>query len=325
MTAKDRILFLFETNRGIYLSGERIAGELGISRAAVWKAVKKLEEEGYSIHAIPNRGYCLSSETDILSSQGIQKYLKEEAQKLDIHVSSVVDSTNSMVWKKADEGIQDGYVLAANEQITGRGRTGRYFFSPKGTGVYLSILLRPQGYGAKQALQITTLAAVAVCEAIEEVSGKHPEIKWVNDIFLDGRKICGILTEASFGMESGLLDYAVLGVGINVYRPEMGFPEELRNTAGFLFEKSEKDLKNRLAASFLHHFMMAYAGNDKTEYIRKYREYSFLVEKEIDVLQGNEKRRAFVRDIDEECRLVVEYEDGRVEALSYGEVSIVNR
>lgn len=325
MTAKERILFLFETNRGVYLSGERIADELGISRAAVWKAVKKLKEEGYSIHAIPNRGYCLSSETDILSSQGIQKYLKEEAQRLEIHVSPVVDSTNSMVWKKADEGAQDGYVLAANEQITGRGRTGRYFFSPKGTGVYLSILLRPQGYGANQALQITTLAAVAVCEAIEEVSGKHPGIKWVNDIFLDGRKICGILTEASFGMESGLLDYAVLGVGINVYRPEMGFPEELRNTAGFLFEKSKKDLKNRLAASFLHHFMTAYAGNDKTEYIRKYREYSFLVEKEIDVLQGNEKRRAFVRDIDEECRLVVEYGDGRVEALSYGEVSIVNQ
>ena len=325
MTAKEKILFLFETNRGIYLSGEKIAEELNISRAAVWKAVNKLKEEGYPIHAIPNKGYCLSVETDILSSQGIRKYLKSETANLDIEVLPTVDSTNRIVWTKANEGTQDGYVLVANEQITGRGRTGRDFFSPKGTGIYLSILLRPQGYGTSEALQITTLAAVAMCEAIREVSGKHPGIKWVNDIFLDGKKVCGILTEASFGMESGLLEYAVLGVGVNVYRPVMGFPKELKDKAGFLFEKSIKDLKNQLTASFLHHFMVAYHSKNKEKYIQKYREYSILIDKEIYVFQGDEKRKARVCDINEACQLVVMYEDGSVEALSYGEVSIVNQ
>ena len=130
-------------------------------------------------------------------------------------------------------------MVIANEQTAGRGRLSRSFFSPKDTGIYMSLLLRPKNYSAKQAVRITTMAAVAMCEAIETVSDEKAEIKWVNDIFVRGEKVCGILTEGSFNLESGLLDYAVLGIGINIYQPKDGFPNELSSIAGAVFSEKQ--------------------------------------------------------------------------------------
>lgn len=325
MTVKEKMINLFELNRGTYLSGEEIAKKLEVSRAAVWKAVNKLKEEGYPIKAVTNKGYCLSEDTDILSVQGIQKYLNAECDFLEMEILPTVDSTNSYTWKKAGEGAKDGYTVIAREQTVGRGRTGRVFFSPKETGIYISTLLRPIGYNANQALQITTMAAVAICEAIEEVSDSHPQIKWVNDVFIHGKKVCGILTEASFSLESGLLDYAVLGLGMNVYSPMDGFPKEIQKIAGAISETPKTDFKNQLAAAFLRHFVEYYKKADQKAYISKYREYSLLINKDIYVIQGKEKKKALAYDINEDCQLLVRYEDGTQEKLSYGEVQIVNR
>ena len=325
MTVKEKIVNLFELNRGTYLSGEEIAKKLDVSRAAVWKAVNKLKEEGYPIKAVTNKGYCLSENTDILSVQGIQKYLDAECDFLEMEMLPTIDSTNSYVWKKAGEGAGDGYTVIAREQAVGRGRTGRVFFSPKETGIYISTLLRPKDYNANQALQITTMAAVAICEAIEEVSDKHPQIKWVNDIFIHGKKVCGILTEASFSLESGLLDYAVLGLGINVYPPMDGFPKEIEKIAGVVSENPKTDFKNQLVAAFLRHFVRYYKKAERKTYIQKYRDYSLLINKEIYVIQGKEKKKALAYDINEDCQLLVRYENGMQEKLSYGEVQIVNQ
>ncbi len=322
MTIKEKVLEIFELNKGVYFSGEEIAQTLGVSRAAIWKAVKQLQIEGYSIDAVNNKGYCLSIYTDILSPQGIQKYIKASYQNLDLHVLQTIDSTNTLVRQKADQGEPEGFIVAANEQTAGRGRYGRDFYSPSGTGLYFSLLLRPTAYAAEQAVGITTMAAVAMCEAIEEVSDEKPKIKWVNDIFIKGKKVCGILTEGSFGLESGMLEYAVLGAGVNLYAPSGGFPEELQEIAGAVFDRPQNDMKNRLVAAFINHFLDYYRKGNKEDYTEKYRQYSLVIGKEITVISAKGNQTAFVHGIDDECRLMVEYANGDRAVVSSGEIRI---
>lgn len=195
-------------------------------------------------------------------------------------------------------------------------------FSPKDTGIYMSLLLRPENYSAKQAVRITTMAAVAMCEAIEAVFDEKAEIKWVNDIFVRGKKVCGILTEGSFNLESGLLDYAVLGVGINIYQPKDGFPNELSAVAGAVFKKKQNDVKNRLVSAFLNGFYGYYSASDQTDYVEQYRNRSFVIGKQVTLTSYNKSPNAVVLGIDEECRLLVKYPDGTKDCYSSGEISI---
>ena len=322
MGTKEKLLALFEENKGIYFSGEAIAEKLSISRTAVWKAVKSLRNEGYHIDAVQNKGYSLSKETDILSSQGIRKYLKPICSEIELTVLPTVESTNTLVREKAAAGAPEGYTIIANNQTKGRGRTGRSFFSPSETGIYMSLLLRPPHCSSQQAVKLTTIAALAVCEAIEAISEETAQIKWVNDIFVGGKKVSGILTEASFGLESGLLDYAVLGVGINVYPPKEGFPSGLENIAGAVFQKPKSDGKNQLAAEILNRFMVYYSLHEKQHYVENYRERSLVIGKEIQVLFPDSPKNAVAVGIDENCRLIVKYPDGSVQYLSSGEIGI---
>lgn len=322
MTTKEKVLELFEKNKGIYFSGEELAKQLNVSRASVWKAVTGLRKDGYAIDAVTNKGYCLSEKGDILSAQGIMKYLPSEYQNMDIRVERETESTNAAVREYAEQGMQEGFLLVAGEQTKGRGRYGRTFFSPQGTGVYFSLLLRPKGVLAQQGTSLTAMAAVAMCEAVKELSGKPTGIKWVNDIYVNGKKVCGILTEASMGLESGMLDYVILGVGVNVYPPETGFPESLVDKAGIVFDEMQDDMKNRLIALFLENFGAYYLKQSEKSYIEKYKEYSLVTGKRIQVLSEYGKREAYVLGIDDDCRLLVEYENGERATLSCGEISI---
>lgn len=322
MTTKEKVLELFEKNKGIYFSGEELAKRLNVSRASVWKAVTGLRKDGYAIDAVTNKGYCLSEKGDILSAQGIMKYLPSEYQNMDIRVERETESTNAAVREYAEQGMQEGFLLVAGEQTKGRGRYGRTFFSPQGTGVYFSLLLRPKGVLVQQGTGLTAMAAVAMCEAVKELSGKPTGIKWVNDIYVNGKKVCGILTEASMGLESGRLDYVILGVGVNVYPPETGFPESLIDKAGVVFDEMQDDMKNRLIALFLENFGAYYLKQSEKSYIEKYKEYSLVTGKQIQVLSEYGKREAYVLGIDDDCRLLVEYENGERATLSCGEISI---
>lgn len=321
MGTKEKLLVLLEEKKGSYLSGEEIAESLQISRTAVWKAVKALRNSGYEIDAVQNKGYCLSERTDILSEQGIRRYLDAENDWLKFEVLATAVSTNSLAREKANSAVPEGYTILANAQTGGRGRLGRSFYSPPDTGIYMSLLLRPVGYSPAQAVKVTTMAAVAACEAIESVSGKETQIKWVNDVYMDGRKVCGILTEGAFNLENGNLDYIILGVGMNVYLPEGGFPEEISHIAGAVFNQSENDGKNRLAAAFLDCFMKYYRSGSGA-YAEKYRKRSFVIGKQIEVITPSGRSRADALDVDGDCRLIVRYEDGTVEALSSAEVRI---
>ena len=317
---RENILEIFENNKGTYFSGEELAESLGISRTAVWKAVKSLQNEGYRIDALTRKGYCLLPENDILSAQGIEKYLKTEG--ISLKVLSETESTNTLVREEAAAGAPEGLIIAANSQTKGRGRLGRSFYSPSDTGVYLSILLRPDRLPPSEAVKITTMAAVAACEAVEEVSGRESMIKWVNDIFVDGRKVTGILTEASFSMENNSIEYAVMGIGFNAYEPQGGFPEEIKNIAGAIFTERKNDGKNLLAAGFINRFMKYYREGTASGYVKKYKEKSLVIGRNIEVISQLGSRRAVATGIDDDCRLCVRYEDGSEETLGSGEISI---
>lgn len=332
MNAKQQVSALLEEAGEEYLSGNAIAKELGITRAAVWKCIRQMEEDGYRVE-VTRKGYRLSEESDAVSKSAVLRYLGDAAPLFDLEVLSEVDSTNTYLKRMAPELKAAGNgenapwrTVIAGSQSAGRGRMGRTFVSPAGTGVYLSVFLTPR-LSARQAVRITTAAAVAACRAIEAcTAGENPErkpcIKWVNDILIDGRKTCGILTEASVDLESGGMDWAIMGIGFNVYEPEGGFPGELKTIAGPIALTRRRDLRSRIAAAFLKSFREVYADLESGSFTEEYRARSFLIGRPVNVLRGGESRPATACGIDDECRLLVRYEDGSSEALSSGEVSV---
>lgn len=322
MTTKEKLLALLEDSKGTFFSGEEIARTLQVSRAAVWKAVSALREDGYTIDAATNKGYRLSPDSDILSPQGIRRFLKPEYRDLDLTVLPTAPSTNALVREKANQGCPEGCVIVACEQTDGRGRYGRQFFSPVDSGVYLSLLLRPTAYSPQQATCLTAAAAAAMCQAIEAVTGQQPGIKWVNDIFLHGKKVCGILTEAAVGLENGTLNYMVLGAGVNLYPPVKGFPEEIQPIAGSVLERSCPEAKNRLVGEFLNRFWYFYTHPECRAYLEDYRARSLAIGQNVTVLSAGKAVSAYAYDIDDDFRLLVRYDSGKTEALSYGEIRI---
>ena len=189
MSIKDEVLKQLEENKGEYISGGQLATNLNVSRNSIWKAIKTLEKDGYSINAIPNKGYCLEPDNDILSPQSIEQYLN---YPLNLSVYKTITSTNTVLKEKAEQSAPHGTVLIATEQTLGRGRMGKKFYSPSNTGLYISILVRPD-IPADQALFLTTSAAVATAKAIEDVSNKKADIKWVNDIYIYDKKVVAFL------------------------------------------------------------------------------------------------------------------------------------
>lgn len=341
MVTKDKLLELLTLKKGEFLSGEELAKQLLVSRNAVWKAVNTLKNEGYHILSQKNKGYSLSVNNDTLSKKGIKEYLQSELSFIELSLYSKVTSTNTVLQEKVidlGENAFEGMTVISSSQLKGRGRRGKDFYSPNNTGIYMSLLLRPENFGAKSSLLLSTTAAVSICEAIEELdSTLNPQIKWVNDIFIDNKKVCGILTEAQLGLESGTIDYAILGIGINLYMPYDGFPNNLKDIAGPIFKNNIADGKNKLIASFLNYFMNYYFKIKKEmtkkssksttsvfkELIKKYKERCFVIGKEVLVISQEKEKSAFVIDIDDEYRLVVRFDDNTVTNLSFGEISTV--
>lgn len=314
---KNDVLNFLELNRGKYLSGAKIASALGVSRNAVWKQVRALEKDGYQIEKRTNLGYKLLESNDMVSAQGIDKYL-DKGTKAQIEVYQSLGSTNDFVISRAQEGAKEGLVAVALSQESGKGRLGRTFFS-KG-GVYFSILLRPNSEsGVREYL--TVLSALAVCESIRDLFNVNAGIKWVNDVYIDGKKCAGILTEASIDFELGSLSYAVVGIGINVCEPSGGFPLEIKDVATAI-NKDIPDRKNKLIAMVLNKLEKNYYGFNREELVRRYKEASIMTQKKVLVKNAGVERTATCLGIDDECRLIVRYEGGEEEKLYYGEVSL---
>ncbi|MDF2838561.1 MAG: hypothetical protein K0S60_264 [Evtepia sp.] len=321
MKVKDQVLSVLEQNRGVYISGEALAKELSVSRNSVWKAIRQLQESGHTITAVPNRGYLLSQENNVLSPQSVGQYLTTGPLNLEVYPE--LSSTNALLRKQAEEGAPEGTVVFAETQTAGKGRLGRSFHSPPGGGVYMSLLLRPR-FTAQESLCITTCAAVAVCKAIEKHTGVESQIKWVNDVFCHGKKVCGISTEASLDLESGGLHYAILGIGINVFPGKETIPEDLNDVIGTVLSGPIPglDLRSILAAEVLNLFLAEYPNLTQKSYFDAYRARSLILGKPIYILRSGTRQEAVALDLEEDFRLRVQLPDGSTESLSSGEVSV---
>ena len=256
--------------------------------------------------------------TDRLSVSGIKKYLGESGE-FSLTVLPEVTSTNTAAKQAAESGAPHFSVFIADRQTAGRGRLGRSFFSPGGTGLYISVVLRPES-GADTAM-ITSAAAVCMAEAIERVFGVSPEIKWVNDLLICGKKVCGILTEASFSGKDRP-DFVILGAGVNVYPPHGGFPEFDNNEAASLSDTVTEDGRCRLAAAFLERIFARYDGIFRGEHMDEYRRRCNMVGKEVQLVSAGKTAGAKILGIGDDCSLSVEYENGERGTVVSGEVSI---
>lgn len=319
MGTKEQLLRLLEDNRERYVSGAAMAQAIGVSRNAVWKAVEALRAEGYAIDAATNRGYALSQENDLLSPQGIERFLPPD-HPFAIVVRKRVGSTNSEARRRAAEGAPEGTVIVAEEQTAGKGRPGKTFFSPASSGLYLSIVLRP-ALAADRGQFLTCAAAVAGAQAIEQVTGKKALIKWVNDIYCDERKVAGILTEGMVDMESGRFEHAVLGIGVNVKPPADGFPRDIADVAGAVLDDRSGAVRCELAAAILTRFWSLYQHVGDASFYDEYRRRCFLLGQPLVVTRGSSRVRARAVDLTSDFKLIIELPDKTRCELPYGEVS----
>ena len=321
MTVKSRLLELLEQHKGETLSGEDIGRELSCTRAAVWKAVNSLRQEGYPIEAGPNKGYMLARESNLISAEGIRLFLNYP--QAEVRIYDEISSTNLEARQMAVSGqAGHGSFVVAMEQTSGRGRRGREFYSPKGSGIYLSVILEPQGT-LEGSLLITTAAATAVYKAVKKVCGIELGIKWVNDLYnKDNRKVCGILTEAVTDFESGNIEFAIVGIGLNLYvEPDM-FPEELRETAGGIYEdqqSAKKADRNRLAAQIVNYLL---EETRELKLSEEYVEHNIVPGNEITIIDNKSSRSARALSICPDGKLLVQEADGTQNKLSFGEISI---
>ena len=328
MTVKEQLLMRLAENPDMFLSGESLAQTIGCSRNAIWKAVTALRQEGYPIEAAQNRGYRLSGGTDILSEQALRAHLTN--REVSVTVLPEATSTNQVLKQQAlAKELPQGSIVIAGAQTEGRGRRGHTFYSPADTGLYMSILLRP-GRTIENSLTLTARAAVAVCRAVAALGGPELSIKWVNDLFLNGRKVGGILTEAVTDFETGHMDFVVIGVGLNLFPPQGGYPDDIARLAGSLWESEEKPqgiTRCHLAAAIAD--AMLNAAEDET-IMPEYRRRGLLpgpldkngLGERVQVVQGTSRRDARAVAITPEGRLTVQYEDGSREDLLYGEVRL---
>ena len=247
----------------------------------------------------------------------LKKTLNELNTPCKIYAFEEIESTNLTAKEYARQGEKEFTLVISDSQTNGRGRLGRSFFSPNASGIYLSIIVRPR-FTFEDAFPITPAAAVGVTKALEENYGISPQIKWVNDVYVASRKVCGILTESSF-TQDGITDWAVIGIGINLTAPEKGFPNDINNIAGALFEKSNAPLKEVFAAQIVSSVINIYKTLPETGFIQEYQSKSYLTGKTVEL---PDKTLARVIGIDARCGLVVEFPDKSIKTITSSDVSV---
>ena len=322
MNVKDSLLNTLAAAQDEYISGAALAEKLGVSRNAVWKAVKSLQSDGYAIESVTSKGYRLAHDNNRLSAELIAPMLTTRALGKDIKVFSELDSTNIMAKELASAGAPHGTVVAADMQTAGRGRLGRNFVSPAGSGLYMSIIVRP-GFDLEISSMMTAAAAVAVAEAVEKLSSHDVMIKWVNDPYMNGKKICGILTEASLGMEMRSLDFAVIGIGINVRSMKNIIDTELAKIATSIEDETGLIIdRNQLCAEVLAKLEYYLDTLPERTFLHEYRRREFLTGHEITANIGNSNVSGKALGIDDNANLIFQDSSGNILHLSSGEANL---
>jgi len=322
MNVKEALIKTLAENNGEYISGAALAEQLGVSRNAVWKAVKALEAEGYAIESVTSKGYRMSADNNRISAGFISSKLETESLGRNIILFDEIDSTNNEAKKIAAAGEAHGTVVIADRQTMGKGRMGRSFVSPAGTGVYMSVIIRPD-ISVESVGLITSAAAVAAAEAVEKVCGQKIMIKWVNDLYLNDKKICGILTEASMGLEMKALDYAVIGIGINVRSVRGMFDEELSSRASSIEDETGvRPDRNVLCAEILNRLEFWLSSIERRDFLHEYRRREYLTGKLITANVGNSSVVGSAVGIDNNANLMIELPGGEIKHLNSGEANL---
>ena len=316
-----RILELLRRQEG-FLSGEDIGRELSITRAAVWKGIKKLREEGYEIEAVTNRGYRLTNPETMYNKRELEQGLKTKTMGQSIYFYEETDTTNNRARELALEGAPEGTLVVAETQTAGRGRRGKVWESPLGTGIWMSLVLRPQIMPAEASV-LTLLCGLATAEAIEAETGLSAGIKWPNDILINGKKAVGILTEMDCEMSE--VHFVIPGIGINVNTAS--FPPEIADIATSLYLEcgktvSRRRLVHKVLERLEEHYETFLRTGSFTAMLEDYRKHCITLGKEVHVL-GREPFFAEALDITPEGELLVRRADnGKEEVVFSGEVSI---
>ncbi|WP_418402493.1 biotin--[acetyl-CoA-carboxylase] ligase [Anaerotignum lactatifermentans] len=316
-----RILELLRRQEG-FLSGEDIGRELSITRAAVWKGIKKLREEGYEIEAVTNRGYRLTNPETMYNKRELEQGLKTKTMGQTIYFYEETDTTNNRARELALEGASEGTLVVAEKQTAGRGRRGKVWESPLGTGIWMSLVLRPQ-IAPTEASVLTLLCGLATAEAIEAETGLSAGIKWPNDILINGKKAVGILTEMDCEMSE--VHFVIPGIGINVNTAS--FPPEIAEIATSLYLEcgktvSRRRLVHKVLERLEEHYETFLRTGSFAAMLEDYRKHCITLGKEVHVL-GREPFFAEALDITPEGELLVRRADnGKEEVVFSGEVSI---
>ena len=310
MLVKDEVLEMLLRHKGECVSGQDVADSLSCSRMAVSKAVSQLVEEGFTISTLKGSGYVLEKD-DVLAPAVLSRLFP-------VPVFPVKDSSSTMIDAKdlLNKGVEAPFVVIAETQENGRGRLGRSFFSPRG-GVYFSIVIPGGDIPSPDLLTIS--ASLAASRAIERLTGRTTSIKWVNDIYMDGRKIVGILTEGIVNMELGGLDKAIVGIGINLSGDSGTIPPDLSDKMAFIYDEGKSPVTRGEMAAAVTAELLALQGS---RFIDEYRAKCFVIGMDVTVIKAGKERNGHAYGLDDSGHLLIEYPGGEKEALSSGEVSI---
>jgi BirA family biotin operon repressor/biotin-[acetyl-CoA-carboxylase] ligase len=320
---REKLLEVFTRAEGEFVSGQKLSEVLGCSRTAVWKHIEDLRKEGYELEAIRRKGYRIMIKPEKITSNEIQLGLKTEYIGRTIHYEETVNSTQKIAHKLAYDGANEGTIVVAEEQIAGRGRLDRIWHSPKYTGVWMSVILRPS-IPLGQAPQLTLLTAVSVAQAIQETTGLEPEIKWPNDILINGKKSVGILTELQ--AEADRINSIIIGIGLNVNQAESDFPDDIRAKATSLsIEAGVKINRAELIQALLVKLEKLYE-----EYLRSgfypikllWEAYAVSIGKVITATTLKGKVTGFAKGITDEGVLMIEDEQGSIHYIHSADIEI---
>ncbi|MGN0551701.1 MAG: biotin--[acetyl-CoA-carboxylase] ligase [Acutalibacteraceae bacterium] len=306
---------------GDYVSGQQLSKMLNVSRNAIWKSINSLKNDGYIIDSVTNKGYKLISVPDILTESEIKSGLKTRRIGNEIIALQQVDSTNEEIKRRAKQGAPHGLVCTAEEQTIGKGRLGRTWVSPPGEGIWVSVLLRLPVSPAEVS-GITLAAGLAVCKAVTNVTGLSAKIKWPNDVLIDNKKVCGILTEMAAELDA--VDYLVCGIGINANNKS--FPDDIAHKATSIYLQLGKEINRsellRELLYLLELYTDEFAADAAAEFLEEYKSLCVTLGRQVTVTRGGKAVQGTAADVTKSGALIVTGENGERLEITSGEVTV---
>ena len=327
MSTKDKLLLYLKRNQGNWVSGELISSKLSVSRAAIWKHIQKLKEEGYIIESASKKGYLLSKSSDPITADEIRQGLSTKVfGKKNIIFLKETDSTNTRAKELAAQGAPEGTLVIAEKQTSGRGRRGRNWFSPPGGGIYCSLILRPV-LSPSETPRITLMTAVVLAETLISLMKLKLRIKWPNDILVNGKKLAGILTEISTEMDA--VNYIVVGLGMNVNTQLEDLPREIKKTATSILIETKKPFPR---VKLIQHYLKLYEKyydmfkkNDFKPIMKRWRELADIIGKQIRVDVIGKTHIGKVVDVDNDGVLILKDDKGVLQRIFSGDVTLARQ